>query len=148
MKLKYNNRSTEWLKKGVPGQISSIDLVLNGNEIRLDEYQDIELDKAENLIGANIKLENGDILQIKPQQFTVDKDMQLHLLFANKNYKLLNTLVNPLGLGLMVIGAVLAALIPAFGAVILLAGVVALTVTPNTFIYKKYGADGFKVLLT
>lgn len=148
MKLKYNKRSTEWLRKGIPGKIDSISLLINGEVTKLDQYQNIEVQSGSNKIGTIIKLSNGDTINLHEKDFDVTKDMQLHLLFANKNLKIQNMLINPIGLGLMLLGVIIELLIPTIGILMLFAGMVALTVTPNTYAYKKHGSKAFKILLT
>lgn len=148
MNLKYNKRSTEWLRKGVPGKIIDIKLMVNGQKISLDEYKNIEVNSGINSLGAIISLSNGDTITIPEKEFNVDKDKQLHLLFANKNYKILNMIFNPLALALVVLGVIIGVLIPTIGLIMLFAGMVILTVMPNTYVYKKHGSDAFKILLT
>lgn len=148
MKLKYNKRSTEWLRKGIPSKIDSISLLINGESIELNQFHNIEVQSGSNKIGAIIKLSNGDTINLHEKDFDVTKDMQLHLLFANKNLKIQNMLINPIGLGLMILGIIIGLLIPAVGILMLFAGMIALTVTPNTYAYKKHGSEAFKILLT
>lgn len=148
MKLRYNKRSTEWLKKGIPGKIENLELLLNGEHIALNENKDIEVKAGSNTIGAIVKITKGDIIHIAEKEFNINSDKQLHLLFANKNYKVQNMVINPLGLLLLVIAVFVGVLLPSIGIVMLLIGMVILTLMPNAYVYKKHGNDAFKVLLT
>lgn len=148
MKLFYNKRSTEWLKKGIPGNIKQITMIVNSQEETLNEYRNIEVETGSNLIGATIELSNGEVIKIEEKEFNVERDMQLHILFASKNYKIQNMIINPKAFALLLLASVFAALIPILSVVLISIGMLALVLIPNTYVYKKHGSDAFKILLT